>query len=196
MERFVFDRSSTAAAATAAMVAATTITLACAASAGSAGAADGAAARQAFKVTSTLDGKQVLPHRIRWIAHPAIPRSRVARVEFLIDGRLRWVERNAPYVYGDDSDWLVTSWLAPGRHRFSVRATAKGGRKATHAITARVVASPAPPVELANGRVASRRATGGARTRTRPSATSGPSRRASSRSRSQGRSAVATRPRS
>jgi hypothetical protein len=50
------------------------------------------------KVKTTLDGKTVLPHRIRWAAQPGISRSRVAKVEFVIDGKLRWVERKGPYV--------------------------------------------------------------------------------------------------
>jgi hypothetical protein len=109
-----------------------------------------AGAHRAFKVTSTLDGKRVLPHRIRWVAHARIPRTRIAKVEFLIDGKLRWVERKSPYVFGDDSDWLVTSWLTPGRHRFMVRVVAKDGRRSTDLSTARVVPSPPPPGELAD----------------------------------------------
>jgi hypothetical protein len=71
---------------------------------------------------STLDNKNVLSHRIRWIAYPK-PLREVGKVDFLIDGKVRWIERNTPYVYGDDSNWLVTSWLSPGRHRFTVRAS-------------------------------------------------------------------------
>jgi hypothetical protein len=115
----------------------------------SAGAGGGATAQQARKITTTLDGKRTLPHRIRWVARPGMAPSRVSKVEFLIDGKLRWVEQKAPYAYGDDSDWLVTSWLAPGIHRFTVRVTAVHGARASHTTTARVVASPAPPAELA-----------------------------------------------
>jgi hypothetical protein len=108
------------------------------------------AARQPFKVTSTLDGKKVLRHRIRWIAHPGVPRSRVAKVQFLIDGKLRWVERHAPYAYGDDSDWLVTSWLEPGPHRFTVRVVRAGGAGAADTTTAQVLPASEPPAELAD----------------------------------------------
>jgi hypothetical protein len=103
-------------------------------------------------VSSTLDAKTVLPHRIRWIAHPSLARRQVRKVEFLIDGRVRWVERKAPYVYGDGSNWLVTSWLTPERHRFSVRVTDVHGRQASRDSTARVTPSPPPPTELANTR--------------------------------------------
>jgi hypothetical protein len=123
-------------------------------------AVDGTAANRPFRITSTLDGKKVLPHRIRWVAHPAIPRSRVAKVEFLIDGKLRWVERKAPYVYGDDTDWLVTSWLTPGPHRFAVRVAPVHGPNATDATTAQVPVAIACPRARAAARVARREGNG------------------------------------
>jgi hypothetical protein len=102
-----------------------------------------------FRVTSSIDGKTVLPHRVHWIAHPNA--SAIAEVDFLIDGKLRWVEHNPPYTYsGLDADgYLVTSWLAPGRHRFTVRATNLGGQTASDSIVARISAAPAPPAALA-----------------------------------------------
>jgi hypothetical protein len=108
------------------------------------------AATAAQTPTSSLDGRTVLPHRIRWVAHPGVPSKRVAKVEFLTDGTLRWVEHKTPYVYGDDSDWLVTSWLAPGPHRFTVRVVTTDGHSASRTTTARTVAPPAPPADLAN----------------------------------------------
>jgi len=108
----------------------------------------GAETTQPFVVASTLDGKTVLPHRIVWRGVPKLPAAQVAKVEFLIDDKVRWRERNPPYTYGDDTNWLVTSWLAPGRHRFTVRATAKDGRKALRTSIARVVPAPSPPTEL------------------------------------------------
>jgi len=107
-----------------------------------------------FKVTSTLDGKTVLPHRIRWLAFPKLPLTKVQRVDFLIDGgKPRWVEQNPPYVYGEDEGglhkgYLVTSWLTPGRHRFTVRATITGGRTSSHTVVARVLPAPEPPAGL------------------------------------------------
>lgn len=104
-----------------------------------------------FPLRSTLDGKSVLPHRIRWLGVPALPAAQVAEVAFLIDGRVRWVEHNPPYTYGYDGNYLVTSWLGPGAHRFTVRATAKDGRRATSSTVARVPAAKAPPRPLAGG---------------------------------------------
>ena len=102
-------------------------------------------------VTSTLDAKKALPHRIHWVA-TAKPTASVSRVEFLIDGKLRWVERNPPYVYGLDGNWLVTSLLSPGRHRFTVQAVSTTNRRTTRSVVALVRHAPAVPAQLANSR--------------------------------------------
>jgi len=105
-------------------------------------------------VTSTLDRRAVLPPRVRWIARPSVPASKVSEVRFLIDGQLRGVERDAPYNYGSDDlhghlGWLVTSWLSPGPHRFTVRARLTDGRTASTTTIATVRKPPRPPVTLA-----------------------------------------------
>jgi hypothetical protein len=116
--------------------------------------ADGASGPP-FTVSSTLDGKTVLPHRIHWLGRTSLPAAKVSEVQFLIDGgKPRWVEQTPPYTFGDDFEgqhrgFLVTSWLTPGRHRFTVRALAVDGRTAERTVVARVVASPNPPQALA-----------------------------------------------
>lgn len=126
------------------IVAASALTLGTASSAG------GFPAQAQFTVKSSLDGKSVLPHRIAWLAFPSLGRSKVARVDFLIDGgRVRWTETNPPYRYANDDGFLVTSWLTAGRHRFQVRATAKDGSVATKTVVARVAPAPRPPAEIA-----------------------------------------------
>ena len=111
--------------------------------------ANRAASAPLFAVRSTLDGKAVLPQRIHWIAKPEHAPSKIKEVDFLIDGRLGWIEHTAPYVYANDGNWLVTSFLAPGKHRFTTRVIAAVGGKAVETVTARVLARTAPPVELA-----------------------------------------------
>jgi hypothetical protein len=106
------------------------------------------------KLTTTIDGKKVLPLRIRWLATPPGKASAVTEVRFLIDGKLRWVEHHAPFNYGSDDGnghlgWLVTSWLSPGRHRFTTQARLTGGRKVSDTVVARVIEAPAPPAALA-----------------------------------------------
>jgi hypothetical protein len=111
--------------------------------------AAGAGAEPTFTIRSTLGGKAVLPHRVAWLAVPALPSSRVRSVEFSIDGRVRWSERNPPYTYGNDGNFLVTSWLSPGMHRFTVEALSADGRRATVTTKARVGTPPPPPTDLA-----------------------------------------------
>jgi dipeptidyl aminopeptidase/acylaminoacyl peptidase len=99
-----------------------------------------------FGVHTSLDGKRALPHRVRWRATASRP---VLRVEFFIDGgKARWVAHEAPYTYAEDG-YLVTSFLKPGRHRFTVRATGYDGAVATASTVARVAAAPLPPAALA-----------------------------------------------
>jgi hypothetical protein len=109
-----------------------------------------AAGGRPFVVTSTLDGKTVLPHRIHWVATPTLPPTHVTEVEFLIDGgAVRWIGRRPPYTYGGVGGYLVTSWLAPGLHRFTAKAIAIDRRVTADTVTARVTQAPAPPAALA-----------------------------------------------
>jgi len=102
-----------------------------------------------FTVSSTLAGRQVLPHRIQWRGKPNLPPSKIREVAFLIDGRRSWVERHAPYSYGYDGNYLVTSWMKPGLHTFTVVAVATNGRRATISSRARTSAPKPPPAALA-----------------------------------------------
>ena len=107
-----------------------------------------AASSAKLKVTSTLDGHSTLPYRIRWQAFPGAPAADVSEVDFLIDGKLAWVEHKTPYFYGNDGNWLVTSFLTPGMHTFTVRVIAAGEHTATDTVKASVTAPPAPPPAL------------------------------------------------
>jgi hypothetical protein len=109
------------------------------------GLASGAAG---LKVASTLDGRTVLPHRVTWRAMTNVSSTSIQEIDFLIDGKLRWVEHNAPYVFGSDGDWLVTSFLTPGVHHFTVRARTTDGRTATDVHAARVLKPGALPPNI------------------------------------------------
>lgn len=116
--------------------------------------ASASAAKPKLAITSSLDGKTVLPHRIHWIARLNVSQAQVKQVDFLIDGKLAWIEHMPPYNYSEDENgahlgYLVTSWLTPGRHRFAVRAITFDGRKVTDTVTARVTARPDLPAGLA-----------------------------------------------
>jgi hypothetical protein len=99
-------------------------------------------------VTSTLDGHTTLPLRIHWQAFPSMPAADVSEVDFLIDGRLGWIEHHTPYFYGDDGNWLVTSFLMPGEHTCTVRVIDAAGHTATDTVQASVAAPPALPPAL------------------------------------------------
>jgi len=110
--------------------------------------------RQTFKITSTLDGKTVMPHRIHWIGRPTIPSAQIKEVDFLVDGKVCWIDHKAPYVFtgdenGKDLGYLVVSWLTPGMHRFTVRAVANNGSTAVDTVTSRVLPPPEVPAALA-----------------------------------------------
>jgi hypothetical protein len=105
--------------------------------------------RTTFAVTSTLSGKHLLPHRIHWLGNPTLPSSAIREVDFLIDGKLSWVEHHSPYTYGYDGNYLVTSWMKPGLHTFRLVAVATNGRRATTVSQARTLAPNPPPAELA-----------------------------------------------
>jgi hypothetical protein len=130
------------------------LALATAASIVAAPAALGSRGGEPFTASSSLDGKKVLPLRSHWLGYTSLPPTQVDRVEFLIDGTIRWVEHHAPYNYASDDNgknlgFLITTWLEPGLHRFVIRVFDKAGHSAKDGVTARVVAAPAPPPELA-----------------------------------------------
>jgi hypothetical protein len=115
---------------------------------------------KAFAIRSSLDNKATLPLRIPWIATASAP-VLYPGVEFLIDGKVVFANRLEPYAFGADgrdeasgttkTGYLVTSWLAPGKHRFTVRGKAiVAGRRTTAEKTfvARVPAAPSPPTQL------------------------------------------------
>jgi hypothetical protein len=107
------------------------------------------ASRATFTVSSTLSEVRVLTHRIHWLGKPSLPPSRIREVDFLIDGRRAWVEYHAPYSYGYDANYLVTSWLRAGLHTFTVVAFTTNGRRATVSSRARTSAPKPPPAALA-----------------------------------------------
>jgi hypothetical protein len=103
-----------------------------------------------FTVTSSLDGRSVLPLRSHWIAYPQIDPSQgqIAEVDYLIDGFRAWTAHSSPWYYGDNGNWLVTTILKPGLHTFTVRAVV-ADKVAVDKFQAHVVAPPKPPARLA-----------------------------------------------
>jgi hypothetical protein len=122
---------------------------ACSTAGGAASNGPATASTAKLTVTSTLDGHTALPHRIHWQALPSGPSFDVSEVDYLIDGKQVWVEQNTPYFYGSDGNYLVTSFLKPGKHVFTVRAIDVSGHVATDTVTATVPPALSPPAALA-----------------------------------------------
>jgi hypothetical protein len=87
---------------------------------------------------------------IHWQAIPSWPSLDVSEVDYLIDGKQLWVEHNAPYSYGDDGNYLVTSFLKPGKHVFTMRAIDLENQTATDSVTVTVPPAPSPPAAPAD----------------------------------------------
>jgi hypothetical protein len=74
-------------------------------------------------------------------------------VDFLIDGKVIWIENNPPYVFGGDDNgtnlgYLITTWLTPGSHVFTIHAVSFNGHQVSDSFTAKVTAAPEPPAAL------------------------------------------------
>jgi hypothetical protein len=101
-----------------------------------------------FTVTSSLDGKTVLPIRSHWIATPNDTQS-IDHVDYFIDGYHAWTQHQAPWYYGDNGNWLITTFLKPGMHKFVVRAYDVANQLATDTVQAQVLPARKPPAKLA-----------------------------------------------
>jgi hypothetical protein len=93
----------------------------------------------ALRVTLRLEPKPaVLSGNVTWSATTS---AAVVQVEFQVDGKTRWVEWVAPYVFGGDGGKLNASGLKPGTHTLTVRALDAKGRVATDSVTVRTSAT-------------------------------------------------------
>jgi hypothetical protein len=102
-----------------------------------------------FTVSQSITAGQVITAPITWSANP----STDAKVEFYIDGALRWTEGIRPYEFNGDGNKLDPSTLTNGPHEFKVVATASDGATASTATQATAQAATAPPVSGKEGRV-------------------------------------------
>jgi hypothetical protein len=95
---------------------------------------NGGSSSSGFAVTSTgLRDGQTVSGRVTWGA--TVSGATVSRVEFLIDGTVRWTERSSPFSFKTDgtSGWDTTDY-SDGQHTLTVRAVAADGRTATSTI--------------------------------------------------------------
>ncbi len=94
-------------------------------------------------VTSSLaDGP--LTGAVDWTARVSGPTDvPIDHVEFLLDGKVAWIEHNPPYTFNDDGNVLMPWVLAPGTHQLAINAVTASGVAATTQIA---VTTDRPPV--------------------------------------------------
>jgi hypothetical protein len=108
-------------------------------------------AAPALRVVSSISDRATLVGALQWTAVPAGVRSAdpVARVDFLVDGRQRWTDRHAPFVFNDDHNALHPWILARGSHRLAVRLVTTLGKTVGTASQVTVAPTRAVPSALA-----------------------------------------------
>jgi hypothetical protein len=79
-------------------------------------------------VSQNVATGQTLSGSVAWTASPS--GQTVSKIEFWVDGTLRWTENLSPYVYGGDGRTLETRDLANGPHTLEVRAVGTNGSTA------------------------------------------------------------------
>jgi hypothetical protein len=89
------------------------------------------------RVSSSIAEGAELTNPVRWQANvTGIPAGDVVSVRFLIDGKVRHLEREAPYVFAGRGNLLLPGTLGPGSHIFVVDVTLTDSHRLTAATTA------------------------------------------------------------
>ena len=98
------------------------------------------------EVSSSIAEGAELTGPVRWQAYvTGVPAGGVVSVRFLIDGKVRHLERQAPYLFAGRGNLLLPGTLGPGSHIFAVDVTLTDGHRLTAATTA-VVSANAPGI--------------------------------------------------
>jgi NedA-like, galactose-binding domain/Disaggregatase related/Protein of unknown function (DUF1565) len=97
--------------------------------------------------TSPSDG-QTVSGSVSWTA--SVTNGSASRVDFLIDGVLKWTETIAPYVYNGDGNTLDTRTLSDSFHTLTVTAYSSKGGPDSHSIYVRVANNPVTPTGPTN----------------------------------------------
>jgi N-acetyl-anhydromuramyl-L-alanine amidase AmpD len=84
--------------------------------------------------SSTLYGGQTVAGNVPWRTRVGGP---VARVSFLVDGKVRWVDHVKPFAFSGGRLWRTVG-LRNGRHRLEIRAYSAKGSWTRHRFTVRV----------------------------------------------------------
>src|SRR6476619_6127278 len=106
-------------------------------------------------VASSIANGSTLAGSTPWEATPS---QAVSRVQFYVDGTLRWTENNPPYDFNGDGNKLDTTTLANGSHVLRAVATGLSGATGEKSVTVQVAnatASAPPPQPASTFTVAS-----------------------------------------
>jgi hypothetical protein len=93
-------------------------------------------------VTSSIPNGATLTGSLAWTA--TTNRS-VTKIQFFIDGTLKWTENYAPYEFNGDGNKLDTTTLANANHTLKVVALAGDGTQAEVSASVKVANGAAPP---------------------------------------------------
>jgi hypothetical protein len=105
------------------------------------------------EITSSIPEGAELTAPLRWQAHlKGLTPADVSEVRFLIDGKVKHVEREEPYEFAGANNLLLPGTLGPGSHTFAVDAALAGGGRLTAASTAKVSPRAEPIPAAAVGR--------------------------------------------
>jgi hypothetical protein len=96
-----------------------------------------------LSVSSSIADGQTLSGRVPWTAD--VGGGTASKVEYYIDGSLKWTENIAPYLFDGTGGTLDTTALSNGGHSFAVRAYASGGSVVTASAKATVDNSSVSP---------------------------------------------------
>ena len=108
----------------------------------------GSTSSSGFSVTSSVANGATLAGSVGWEAKPSVTAS---RVDFYIDGALRWTERYAPYVFnGDPGGMLDTKTLTDGSHVLKIVATTSSATAQTSVNVQVANASSSTPFTVAS----------------------------------------------
>ena len=95
-------------------------------------------------VTQSIPSGAILTAPTKWSVTPS---AAVVKVEFRIDGSLRWTENVSPYVFNGDASFLDPATLPNGPHILMATAISGDGTSASvsSTVTVNVTAPPPPP---------------------------------------------------
>ena len=86
-----------------------------------------------FMTTSSIANGATLSGSVTWTASPS--GATVSKVDFLVDGTVKWTEKLSPYYFNGDGSKLDTTTLSNGGHTLAVNAYSTDGQKATASST-------------------------------------------------------------